>query len=160
MTTMVMSSAIKPSDIGIRKISEKHRGGKLQENQEMQWVFLTTAKRRSSVEEPKLVRVDSKHKVSDVFSQKHNVTCLQSEDELKVKFGEKWLSSSRNKHNGISNAVTNFKSGHNKRDRLQSFRLPRRQQSMRDSLLSSTSSEKNKHRGNYIQNVHIDIYEY
>ena len=51
MTTMVMSSAIKPSDvIGVGKQS-KIRGklNQQQENQEMQWVFLTTTKRRTKL---------------------------------------------------------------------------------------------------------------
>ena len=148
MTTMIMSSAIKPSDIGTGKHSEKQRGSKFQDNQEMQWVFLTTTKRRSSVEEQKLIRVDSKHKVSDGFSQKHNVTCLQTtmEDELKVKFGEKWLSNSRNKHRAISsNAATSVKRDHSKK--FQSFRLPRRQQSMKEALQLTPTSEKNKFTG-------------
>ena len=93
MTTMVMSSAIKSSDIGV---SGKHKGNIQENKEEMQWVFLTTAKRRNSVEEQKLVRVDSKHQGS--------ATCLQSDHELKAKYSEKWLN--RHARNKESNLAT------------------------------------------------------
>ena len=131
MTTMVMSSAIKSSDIGV---SGKHKGNIQENKEEMQWVFLTTAKRRNSVEEQKLVRVDSKHQGS--------ATCLQSSDhELKAKYSEKWLNRhARNKENRVSTSVQNT----NKRDRLQSMRLPRRQQSVRETFLHRATSDKTR----------------
>ena len=128
MTTMVMSSAIKSSDIGV---AGKHKG-KTQENQEeMQWVFLTTTKRRSSVEDQKLVRVDSRHQGS--------ATCLQSDHELKAKYSEKWLNRhARNKEINASTSVENT----NKRDRFQSMRIPRRQQSVREPFVRRATSDK------------------
>ena len=128
MTTMVMSSAIKSSDIGV---SGKHKRNLQENKEEMQWVFLTTAKRRNSVEEQKLVRVDSKHQGS--------ATCLQSDHELKAKYSEKWLNRhARNKESNLSTSVENTR----KRDRLQSMRLPRRQQSVRESSLYRAKSAK------------------
>ena len=140
MTTMVMSSAIKPSDvIGVGKQSNIR--GKLnqqQENQEMQWVFLTTTKRRTSVEEQKLIRVDDKHT--------YNATCLRTENELKAKYSEKWLKNSKNKAGGLSRGSVNNRTAASekfglKRDRMLSLRLPRRQQSMKESFLSSNTTE-------------------
>ena len=158
MTTMVMSSAIKPSDvIGTGKQSKNR--GKLhqqqqQENQEMQWVFLTTTKRRSSVEEQKLVRVDSKHS--------YNATCLRTENELKTKYSEKWINNSRNKKGGLSRGSNNNRTAASekfglKRDRMLSLRLPRRQQSMKDSFLTTPTSEANKISGKVQRCVHLNL---
>ena len=139
MTTMVMSSAIKPSDvIGVGKESKIRGKLQQQENQEMQWVFLTTTKRRSSVQEQKLVRVDSKNS--------HNATCLRTENELKAKYSEKWLNNSRNKKGGLSRGSDNNRTAASekfglKRDRMLSLRLPKRQQSMKESYSSSKTSD-------------------
>ena len=141
MTTMVMSSAIKPSDvIGVGKESKIRGKLQQQENQEMQWVFLTTTKRRSSVQEQKLVRVDSKNS--------HNATCLRTENELKAKYSEKWLNNSRNKKGGLSRGSDNNRTAASekfglKRDRMLSLRLPRRQQSMKESYLSPKTADTN-----------------
>ena len=140
MTTMVMSSAIKPSDvIGVGKQS-KIRGklNQQQENQEMQWVFLTTTKRRTSVEEQKLIRVDDKHT--------YNATCLRTENELKEKYSEKWLKNSKNKTGGLTRGSVNNRTAASekfglKRDRMLSLRLQRRQQSMKESFLTSNTTE-------------------
>jgi hypothetical protein len=133
MTTMVMSSAIKSSDIGV---SRKHKGNIQENKEEMQWVFLTTAKRRNSVEEQKLVRVDSKHQGS--------ATCLQGDHDLKAKYSEKWLNKrhARNKECNVSTSVDN--NTRHKRDRMQSMRLPRRQQSVRESFLHRATSDKTR----------------
>ena len=106
MTTMVMSSAIKAPDTVIdRKLRNR---GKVSKDEDMQWVFLTTTKRRMSAEEQKLIRVDSKNTTKGMndspfklnFTRKHNATCLrdraEQEGDLKEKYGQKWLRKTKN----------------------------------------------------------------
>ena len=155
---MVMSSAIKPSDvIGAGKQSKcrgKQNQQQQQENQEMQWVFLTTTKRRNSVEEQKLVRVDSKHS--------YNATCLRTENELKAKYSEKWINNSKNKKGGLSRGSNNNRTAASekfglKRDRMLSLRLPRRQQSMKESFLTTPTSETKNISGKSKLYLHLHL---
>ena len=65
----------------------------------MQWVFLTTTKRRMSTEEQKLIRVDSKSTTKTTngnpfklsFSSKHNATCLRDRAEQEGDLKEKYM---------------------------------------------------------------------
>ena len=143
MTTMVMSSAIKPSGNVISKQCKDR--GNLQDNQDMQWVFLTTAKRRNSVEEQKLVRIDDKpvtieevenpSQCYNAYTQKHNATCLNTEDELKMKYSKKWL-----KHSRSNKSENSVPSGSKmKRNAFQSLRLPRRQLSINEHSSKTTA---------------------
>ena len=139
MTTMVMSSAIKPSDYSIGKQSKGR--GKLQDNQEMQWVFLTTAKRRNSIEEQKLVRVDDKPLITE------NATCTYTEEDLKVKYSQKWLKRSRSNKGGIHNPLPSGRKMNN-RNRFQSLRLPRQKQSIDEPSCNTTTLVDNNVEGN------------
>ena len=152
---MVMSSSIMPSTAG--KCTQNQDKEEFKDNEDMQWIFLTTAKCRDSIEEQTVLIEDGKNeKISGepnengahrTASPKHNVTCLKTSHELKSKYSDKWI-----KHVGHMNGTRFEKRNESvrssfKRHKFESFRFQSRKLSMKESSFPLSSLEKDHPEG-------------
>ena len=153
--TMVMSSSILPSHAG--KGTQNQDKGEFKDNEDMQWIFLTTAKCRDSIEEQTVVIEDGKNKnISDELnknganrtdSPKHNATCLKTSDELKLKYSDKWIKHVRHMNGTRFEKRNESVRKSFKRHKFDSFRFQSRKLSMKESSLPLSSLEKDRPEG-------------
>ena len=144
-----------PSTAG--KCTQNQDKEEFKDNEDMQWIFLTTAKCRDSIEEQTVLIEDGRYEtISDepnqngahrTASPKHNVTCLKTSHELKSKYSDKWI-----KHVGHMNGTRFEKRNEGirssfKRHKFESFRFQSRKLSMKESSFPLSSLEKDHPEG-------------
>ena len=150
-----MSSSILPSQVG--KGTQNEDKGGIKDNEDMQWIFLTTAKCHDSIEEQTVVMEDGKNKqISDelnenganrTVSPKHNVTCLKTSDELKLKYSDKWIKHVRHMNGTRFEKRNESVRSSFKRHEFDSFRFQSRKFSMNEFTLPLPSLEKDRPEG-------------
>ena len=155
VVTMVMSSSILPSQAG--KDTQNEDKGGFKDNEDMQWIFLTTAKCLDSIGEQTVVMQDGKNKqISDelnkndadrIVSPKHNVTCLKTSDELTLKYSDKWIKHVRHMNGNRFEKRNESVRSSFKRHKFDSFRFQSRKLSMKESSLPLPSLEKDRYDG-------------
>ena len=146
---MVMSSSILPSTAG--KCTQNQDKGELKDNEDMQWIFLTTAKCRDSIEEQTVVIEDGKNEnISDELKEngaKHNVTCLKTSDKLTLKYSDKWIKHVRHMNGTRFEKRNESVRSSFKRHKFESFRFQSRKLSIKESSLPLSSLEKDRPEG-------------
>lgn len=153
--TMVMSSSILPSTAG--KCTQNQDKGEFKDKEDMQWIFLTTAKCRDSIEEQTVVIEDGKNEnisgelnkngANRKASPKHNVTCLKTSDELELKYSDKWIKHVRHMNGTRFEKRNKSVRSSFKRHKFESFRFQSRKLSIKESSLPLSSLEKDRPEG-------------
>ena len=151
-----MSSSILPSTAG--KCTQNQDKWKFKDNEDMQWIFLTTAKCRNSIEEQTaLIEEGKNEKISDELNEngahrtalpKHNVTCLKTSHELKSKYSDKWIKHIRHMNGTRFEKRDEGVRSSFKRHKFESFRFQSRKLSIKESSLPRSSLEKERPEGN------------